>query len=162
MTKLHICAHRASAGQAAAGAGCPPALGSLRWTDQSGRRAPCEPAGKNRNEVSWFQRLSRWAMHSDNPSRKRGGPTYATLNRLAHRLLSKTTGFAHSGTLFGSGKLRRRVLQRRGDRVVDPLQPDELQLVARILGDVVVVLAVARRQHHACKPGARPPRPPFP
>ncbi len=37
--------------------------------------------------------------------------------------------------------------QRRGDRIVNMVQPDEAHLLARRLGDLLEVLAVARRQH---------------
>src|SRR6516162_7515888 len=41
-----------------------------------------------------------------------------------------------------------RRLEGRGERIVDVLEPDELQLLARVLRDLLEVLAVARRQHH--------------
>ena len=44
--------------------------------------------------------------------------------------------------------------ERRRDRVVDRLEPDELELSSRVLGDVLEVLAVPRRQHDARQPGA--------
>src|SRR4029077_20391327 len=38
-------------------------------------------------------------------------------------------------------------LRRGRERLVDGLEPDELQRLARVLGDVVPILAVAGRQH---------------
>jgi hypothetical protein len=48
------------------------------------------------------------------------------------------------GVRGGPGVDTRR-LERGGHRFLDVIEPDELKLLARFLGDVVEVLAVARR-----------------
>ena len=58
--------------------------------------------------------------------------------------------------LLGSIRhIRRLVLQGGRDGFVDPLQPDELQPVPRILGDVLEVAPVAGREHHPGEPRPR-------
>jgi hypothetical protein len=47
------------------------------------------------------------------------------------------------------------ILQRGADDFVHALQPDKIELVARVLRYVVTILSVARRQHDEGKPGAR-------
>src|SRR5690606_33679427 len=41
------------------------------------------------------------------------------------------------------------------ERILDALEPHELELLARLLGDVLEVLPIAGRQHHALDAGAQ-------
>ena len=47
-----------------------------------------------------------------------------------------------------------RLAERLGDRIIDPLEPDELQPVAGTLRDVVIVAPVTCRQHNPVSPAA--------
>src|SRR5258708_37893984 len=64
----------------------------------------------------------------------------------AESVLVASSDRTAADSLLGGGFARRR-LDRRGDRVVDPGEPDEFERTARLLGNVVPILAVARRQH---------------
>ena len=54
-----------------------------------------------------------------------------------------------------SGGRRRRRLQRRRHRSIDLFQPDEFELIAGLLGNILEVPPIARRQHHALRSPAR-------
>ena len=79
-------------------------------------------------------------------SREGRGHTFAGRYR---RLVGLRLGVGEFGGVGRRLVGRRFWFERAGDGFLDPFEPDELHLLARGLGDVVVVAAIARRQHDA-------------
>ena len=95
-----------------------------------------------------------WSPRSPSHSPHHGvdppGPRRIRAPRARNQARRLTAAAASAGS-----DARRLPGKRRGERVVDVLDPDEGELLARVGRDVLEVAAVARRQHHGGDAGAQ-------